>query len=461
MKGWLTGLGLSSALIYAGFAIVKFRPLAEQPWYMGLFFAVVALAAFFVLVVSLFNLPVVYGLLLITVYIPFEISGSFWGGFSLSPIDVYALAVLTAALIRARPAGFLKEVEISFPRAERILWLAFFSLGLLGVLWMTGSARGLLRWGEFLFCFVLGAWAARITGPVYWMRFSFILWVLTALLSAMALVQFSMSGAKYTSAFATFGQHNGFAAFLSLGVPVSIAYMVKRRASISFLNRFLLLIMAAAIIASYSRGAWVGIMVGIMGVAVSFGNQYSNELRRLRPYLLVSFVLMAALAAVHASRVTGKRFLGLSGRFLYYEAGMSVLRDRPFFGLGPGNYQRDIPAYFSKQGAVLHQRDLGEKKRFDFWQHLHNAYLQMAVEYGLAAALIWAGALLSLVRRAFLAVKRRGDAGLFSVAALVSLVSFLVHNLVDVLFVHSLDLLFAFLAAACIFTARPKDSVRP
>jgi O-antigen ligase len=91
-----------------------------------------------------------------------------------------------------------------------------------------------------------------------------------------------------------------------------------------------------------------------------------------------------------------------------------------------------------------------------FWQHLHNKYLQIIVEYGLIGFLLWVAALGLMVWPLLLRPTRSDH--YFIAAFQISGLAFLIHNTVDILFVNSFDILFAFFVAFVFQSSRQPPS---
>jgi O-antigen ligase len=146
------------------------------------------------------------------------------------------------------------------------------------------------------------------------------------------------------------------------------------------------------------------------------------------------------------SRSMTDRIFESNGRIVYYRTGIKILKRLPWFGLGSGNYAKKIHEYIEGPYWVeVYNEQMRTEKRLDFWMNLHNAYLQNAVDYGLIGFLWWLAAMSWLLYP----LKKLFTLGSLEVRSLtfafmISILAFLLHNLVDILFTHSLDLLFVF-----------------
>jgi O-antigen ligase len=214
---------------------------------------------------------------------------------------------------------------------------------------------------------------------------------------------------------------------------------------------------------AFSRGAWLGLATG---TAVYFSTRpLPNEWKRraLNLSLIALFCggILGPLLAVHdrpftdrtllqplSQTLTSSRrqhtrpLLSFSQRPLYWQAAESVLKQHPFFGLGPGNYARYIQQYLPPNQELFFRRELRAKGRIDFWMHLHNLYLQVATIYGFVGYFFWALAMIGLILPGIRRFSSESQT-FWQAAMMISLLAFLVHNLFDVLTVNSLDLIFA------------------
>jgi O-antigen ligase len=178
------------------------------------------------------------------------------------------------------------------------------------------------------------------------------------------------------------------------------------------------LALLAGLAASGSRGAWVGLLVG--GLAV-WGLAWPG--RRARTVVLVLAVGALALLLLvlwPPGRTALLALVGGSGpsRLALWWRALALLGDYPLTGSGPGTTALVYASY-----VLLTQ--------VPYYEHLHNLYLQIALDQGLLGLLAWlllaAGALRGLAGAA------RGSAELrwVAYAALVPLVGLLFHGLVD------------------------------
>jgi O-antigen ligase len=162
------------------------------------------------------------------------------------------------------------------------------------------------------------------------------------------------------------------AALAGVGAALALSRNPAVRAAEAGLPAVTVAVTAWALVASQTRSAWVGAVVGLGALAL---------LRA--PRLL--WVLGAAILAVLVLRpaaVTERLTIGdASSRDRYYmwQAGLDMVLERPVFGLGPGMVLFEYPRYRWPEATHPMQ------------PHLHNNLLQVAAERGLPglAFLLW------------------------------------------------------------------------
>ena len=135
---------------------------------------------------------------------------------------------------------------------------------------------------------------------------------------------------------------------------------------------------AATLALSLTRGAWIGFVAAAVLMAV---------LGRSRTLLLVplaAVVLLLAMPRAVVERAVSVVDLdqpSIRERVAMLDAGVRMVRDHPFLGVGPGMVQQ---AFTSYRGAEAPERV----------PHLHNNVMQIAAERGLAGLAAYLGILL-------------------------------------------------------------------
>lgn len=220
---------------------------------------------------------------------------------------------------------------------------------------------------------------------------------------------------------------------------------------------------AAAIVTSLSRGAWLGILIALLVLMALWGP-------RLRRWVIPIILAMGAfvwlvqsgflpggftdrfLAGLDQYRIFDVRYEILSPqnwavmeRMAHWQAAWYMFLDHPWLGVGVGNY----PAAYS---------DYQVGTWFDPLGHAHNYYLNLLAETGITGLL----AFLILLVAAYGTCLRglRGPAGrdplrrAILVGVTASLVMFCVHMTFDNLLVHGLSIQLGLMLALAYLAAR-------
>jgi O-antigen ligase len=134
--------------------------------------------------------------------------------------------------------------------------------------------------------------------------------------------------------------------------------------------------MLAGLIATYTRGAWLGFAGGVLALTPAS--------RRGR-VLLVGGLAIVVLALLAGPPTLRQRFLSMGDpeeatvkeRRFMWESGLAMSRQHPWLGVGPGGVKREYQR-FALPEAI--------KKRTG---HVHNTPLQILVERGAIGLAVW------------------------------------------------------------------------
>lgn len=225
-------------------------------------------------------------------------------------------------------------------------------------------------------------------------------------------------GANRYRAFGTFGQPNPFGGFLGLLIPVALmtaygysmrifrAWRVARQFGFRSVYPVIFyasatLIMLAGVYASWSRGAWLGLVVALAAVA------FALPRKTWRSIVLVGLVAIALgilwfsgrLPDSVVNRITSSTaeffaFDDVRGvditpanyavveRLAHWQAALNMAQANPWLGVGLGNYE----IVYDQYRLLNWNFPLG---------HAHNYYLNILAEAGmigtLAYGLLWTG----------------------------------------------------------------------
>lgn len=267
----------------------------------------------------------------------------------------------------------------------------------------------------------------------------------------------------YWRAYGPLGQPNAFAGFLVLIVPLVFVLFINQQKMGSFLLLALALFLtAAALFATISR---TPIMAFASTVSIC-ALYYLVTGNRLQKIALIAALLICALAAstfvingtfvdrfvngasspynVYAETASSENSVespsesagneidasdpNMGERIVNYEKALAIIRDNFWFGISPKTYAEVAQEYGLSPNFAFH--------------HIHNLYLQIWIESGLLALVLF----LSMLAIFFICCMKLQKEPLV-LATLSGVLAFLMHNMLDYLFVHGIQFLFGILLA--------------
>jgi putative inorganic carbon (HCO3(-)) transporter len=454
---WRTAASVLSLLILAGMLA-----LAPLRW-----------AAVGVLVIALSIAMLIQpsiGLILIAIAIPWASSLAPLPVRGLGVVDLLVLAVVITWLARGvtRREIKLKAPGLIWPLLI-FVWVAGASLTQ-AVSWQDGLPEW-LKWVEFSVLYVVGL---QVLGP----RSAL---VLVAALLAAGVSQAALGAyqflrqtgpegfilmGRFMRAYGTLNQPNPYAGYLGYLAPVaaSIAIMAFRLWRSTRHSRYLMICalgagttiaLVAGIFMSWSRGAWLGLAASFL-VVVSLANKRSAAIAMVTVAVLVLAISVVGTGwlpdAIESrvqdpgsyiggldpsnTEVTDENFSVLE-RLAHWRAGWSMFEDRPWLGVGIGNYA----ASYSRYALPYWYEPLG---------HAHNVFINFLAETGILGLGAFLGFWLAVVWTAARYAWRGGQSwGMALAVGLVGTWTYLVvHSLFDNLFVGHMQLQLALLLAA-------------
>ncbi|HEV8639054.1 MAG TPA: O-antigen ligase family protein [Chloroflexota bacterium] len=347
---------------------------------------------------------------------------------------------------------------------------AFLLIGVSSTGWavsLPAAAKELLRWAELGVALVLAA--ALIERARQARTLVAVLLVGGVVEALVGAVQFalrigppSFEVGRFFRAHGTFGQPNPFGGYLEMVMPLALALaytgatarLARAEPSAPAARRLWLPVLAAAALAataaalamSFSRGAWLGALVGLAAMMVAAGRRTTAAvLLALLVATLVALLGAFEVLPVGASeRLAGvTRFYGVFDvrevrpdaenwgiveRMAHWQAAYEMWLARPWLGMGIGQYAEAYPEFMLPGWN-------------DPLGHAHNYYLNVLAEVGvpglvgyLAIVLSWFVLAVRRVRGASTALGRGVALGVLGVLAATS-----THNLFDNLYVSGMN----------------------
>lgn len=386
-----------------------------------------------------------WGLMLLVLALPFD------RPFELG-VTVYTLEGLLAAVLLGWGAA-------QWRRRGRLSWdLLLAGFPFLLVLLLSGlnahavlpALKQTLRWLEWVLAVWFASQALRSAREARWIAMGLVTMAGLAAVAGLAqtaagpqagmnagLELFTLGQGAVMRAYSTFGHPNQFAAYLIVVIPV--AFILAAQAGPGrWAWAAALAVLSAALVCTFSRGAWLGALFGY-GMTVVLAARWTR--RTAFRAVLLSLAVAALLAAVFHfgpwpalraaayarlnSYVTPGQDDSAHFRQVCMQTAVSMARKHFWLGFGAGEYDRNIRGYFDETYYAWEAIN----------KHLHNLYLQVLVEtgvLGLASFLALLAYYLTVLVRSG-RVLPGGWERLLVGAALAASLAFFVHNLFDVL----------------------------
>lgn len=407
-----------------------------------------------------------YGLYLLVFSVPFgSLKELQIGPISASATEflIAATALAWAAKITVRHEGRFTFTSLSWPLA---IFIAILLLSATTALSLVLSLKEVAKWLELLlvflfvvnfvsqqrqtrvilFCLVLAAFLEALLG---WYQF----------LSRTGPESFLL-GERFLRAYGTFGQPNPYAGYLSFSLSLLGGMLIGAvrqgrggKFPLSFkVSVCAFLVILAAILMSFSRGAWLGVFVALCVMGVIASRRFLSYLVALLSIVtllltLGAFQLLPAAALQRLSVVTENFTLfdarevmltpenwAIVERMANWQATWEMFLSKPILGVGIGNFSLFYPTY------ALPQWDVPTP-------HAHNFYLNLLAESGILGV---AGYLAFLIgffifagRALSRSVAKETNESIVSPKGIIlgvigAMVALSVHNFFDNLYVHSM-----------------------
>ncbi len=366
----------------------------------------------------------------------------------------------------------LRKPLFKLEREPVLMWLVALCVVFgLGAWTSTSVAAWLREWLKWVVMAVF-VWHLALTVRKRWG------WLVLAVLTAAAAnavvglyIFLGGSGAehllilrRYFRAFGTFGQPNPFGGFMGLALPLALmsAYghaqllwtahrrtkeINLRPALILLCSLLFTVLIACALVASWSRGAWLGSAVALAIMLFALPKQtYRGVIYALALIALISGLWLTGLlpqSIINRLTTAAGDFVSMEDirgadispmnyavveRIAHWQAAINMARDKPFLGVGLGNYEIAYDNY-----RLINWKDpLG---------HAHNLYLNMLAETGLIGLCVYLAFWLRIVALTW-RVRVHPDPAARSIAiGLLGCWSYLaVHSVFDNLYVNNLFL---------------------
>ena len=350
----------------------------------------------------------------------------------------------TAALTAVFAVGAWHSVSLSHWLREWLKWLVIAL-----IIWNLSLLDG-EKWRWLVFAVLLSGTANAIVG-LY--------------------IFFGGSGAdhlvilgRFYRAFGTFGQPNPFGGFMGIALPLGLMAAASQLAAITksfrakrrlpkvpvfiFASSVLAtLLIGAALLASWSRGAWLGTAVALLAIMIALPRRlflgvcltlciaclfFLAWQFGLLPSSIVNRLTTTATELVTISDVRGVNVFpwnyAVLERLAHWQAAVNMATDAPILGLGLGSYE----VVYDDYRLIYWEEPLG---------HAHNHYLNMLAETGIVGLAAYLGFWLLIIHLTWSLRRHPDSSARFAAVGLLGCwVYIAVHSLFDNLYVNNLFL---------------------
>ena len=275
---------------------------------------------------------------------------------------------------------------------------------------ISGALASLVGVTQFFLQFIIGIdslqkiWATYFLSPFLGKSFS------QAVLTYPSWLV-DVSGTTYFRAISFFPDPHMFSLFLGLLLPLSLGlFFIKRKKLWLFSSGLILL----ANILTFSRGAYLGLTVGILFLFFIFQEKIGKKYKLLFAFgsliLLSTFLVPNPVSSRFFSTFNLKEGSNIGRIEIWEKTGQTILK-YPLTGTGIGNFPLEINPSATYREPI----------------YAHNTYLDIAVETGILASFVWIGVLFFSIA-SFL---KKAKENLLYLCAALSLVIFAAHSLVE------------------------------
>lgn len=201
--------------------------------------------------------------------------------------------------------------------------------------------------------------------------------------------------------YSVFGNQDLFGGYLALGMTLLLGDLTRSRsARWHLLQTAGLLLLAAGLVLSGSRSAWLAAALGVAMVLARSGP------RRARWGRLVALLLLGVVPAVvmawprpleRIAATFAEGDVGGPARLWFWDGTVRMIQEAPVVGLGLGQYPYHSPAYLGDALAAA-----GRESHYYneiHTEHAHNGVLELLAETGLLGLCLVAWLLWRVVRR--------------------------------------------------------------
>ncbi|HKQ19086.1 MAG TPA: O-antigen ligase family protein [Candidatus Eisenbacteria bacterium] len=374
---------------------------------------------------------------LVWVTVPPNVEILFGGGFALTiPTEPMIALALLAWCLRQ-----IMEGRWSLPASPLHLPLAVLAgLALLSTVWSVSPASTLKAW-IMMAGYVAFGYVYYLQAPCdrHWRERALLLVAITgAVWGAFGIVRVLFSGLEAVSVASTysygafrpfFREHGTYGAYLGMLLPAAMLAALERKGRERLLYGSCAFLIGAGVLLAFARAGWLALLL-VLPMTLFAWTRWRKAARRLvlpatlvlAVVLLVGGIGISRQVARHATSVVSRENLSNLERLNRWNTALTMVRDRPWTGVGYGSYLDAYPEYRSK-ALVTDQTYIR--------MGVHSEPLKILSEMGVPGLLtaLWFLAIVAWVAlRAFRSLPNP-DERILALAALAGLGTYLINGL--------------------------------
>jgi hypothetical protein len=221
-----------------------------------------------------------------------------------------------------------------------------------------------------------------------------------------------------------------YAACLLFTLSFCLAYLLSEDRPARLAAWFLsTVVIASAVLLSYSRGPWLAMgAIGLLAAGSAFLDGRGRRAARLLIFLVpvIGFLFHLPSLRERVATMVDRRYSSNEERLHMWRVGWTLWKLDPVLGIGAGNVKVASFPFLTEDEAVG-----------GGWGHLHNTFVNMLVERGLLGLLAYLGLLGVLLKELILALKRtvvRSYEHDLFLSALLGIVAFLLCGFTETVY---------------------------
>ena len=270
----------------------------------------------------------------------------------------------------------------SFKVDAKIFWLllalfVFNALSLInsGPFLAKGFRALFFKWGEYFLLFMIAVDHFRDRKLIK--RF-FCVFIFSGMLLGLSVLSQKLLGVEFLrgrslvghAVTGSFENPNSLGAYLVYCLPAFIAlvYWKWKNKAMAAVVFFTCIILSVSILLTFSRGGWLGFLIGLVGMIVLF------EKKKFPVLILAGFLSILCLLPPFIKRVMFSfGSTGDSQRYVIWQGAIDMIKENPFLGKGLGTFMNYFDQYVSNIGIF----------------YAHNCYLQLWAESGIFSLIVF------------------------------------------------------------------------